>query len=163
MLASVKVTLPVTLDAPQNSAAWRNLFGGGRNTLDFAPRVSTIVFNKMDVEAEVCAAVAFGPTLSLSLEHEDIPSMSMSLVTGSFEEAIKLTADFGVGLVLLDDIDTVGFDVAEFNLDDGDLYKKRTFHEKCYDISGDDDETPIINDHLHLLKIRQSLHRSQMA
>ncbi|KAF2869770.1 hypothetical protein BDV95DRAFT_497226, partial [Massariosphaeria phaeospora] len=170
--AKAKVTVPVKIDTPQGSAAWKNLFGGGGNTLDLAPNVQTPIISKKDAEAKICAAIAIGPAISLSLTH-DSPSVKLSIGArldlprvslcaelaqdvnadcdaGTFDEAVKLTGDIGVGLVAFGDVDVVGLEIVDFNTEVGDLYKKWEFLEHCYDISvdddDDDDDKPIIND-----------------
>ncbi|RMZ88074.1 hypothetical protein DV736_g4689, partial [Chaetothyriales sp. CBS 134916] len=167
--AQMKVTVPFTIDSPEGSAAWKNFFDGGGNTLDLKPVVKAPILNKEDAEGNICAAVAIGPSASLNLSHGSFPSVQMSIGArldlprvsicaalaqhvdsdcdaGDFDEAIKLTGDVGVGLETFGSITVTDINIANFNTPDGDLYKTWNFLEKCYDISGvgsNNETTPI--------------------
>ncbi|PSN64494.1 hypothetical protein BS50DRAFT_590302 [Corynespora cassiicola Philippines] len=146
--ASVNITLPTTIDVPQGSAASKNFFSDDTtDTLTEAvvPKFQAPVINKEDAEARVCAFVAIGPAVSLGVEVEslsssleleariDLPRISLcaSLAqnvnekcdAGPFEEAINLSADISVGLVLSGETTALSIEIGDSNADSGPLYQ----------------------------------------
>lgn len=72
-------TIPVTIDAPQGAAAWKDFVGDSGSTLDLTPHIGAPIGNKEDIEASICAAVSFGPAINLHITREDFPSVDILL------------------------------------------------------------------------------------
>jgi hypothetical protein len=101
LIASSLSNVPFTIESPKGSAAYKNFFGDGGNTLDLAPKVQTPIIHKDDAEAKICAAVGIGPAVSLSLAHKDFPSVAMTIGARLDLPRVSICAELAHGKLIL--------------------------------------------------------------
>ncbi|OCK95039.1 uncharacterized protein K441DRAFT_676949 [Cenococcum geophilum 1.58] len=155
--AMANITLPTTISVPANEEIYADVakFEVG-NTLKPEIQIGKPIVHLQDAEANVCASVALGPSLFISLTNSDHPTFLAQLSgkldlpkvslcasqetnvdhdcnPGTIQEAIDIQANLSYGLQF-DGILKFGISEKNFDLPTG-LYKAYTLYHHCFGIN----------------------------